>query len=225
MHGEAARATAPRVRVSALSVGVDCEYRFRDRRVDRNSKQAARHELRLRKERDPRFVERYSLLSRRYRIYVGREGHERLFQFSRRQFEELTARVREHGVALVGAVGRERLWWVGREDLFWADDDLAAEDVELLIWDRHRRQSERLHRLRKIRVHDVQADAARRERIPADVRHFVWRRDDGRCVRCGAEEDLQFDHVIPYSRGGANSVENIQILCGSCNREKGDAIA
>lgn len=192
---------------------------------DQRSKQAARHELRLRKERDPRFVERRSWLSRRYRICVGRDGHQRRFQFTRREFEELTAWVREHGVALVGAVGRERLWWAGGEDLFWADDDLAAEDVELLIWDRHRRLNERLHRLRKIRARDVRVDAARRERIPADVRQFVWRRDDGRCIFCGTEEDLQFDHVIPYSRGGANSVENIQILCGSCNRQKGDAIA
>ena len=42
----------------------------------------------------------------------------------------------------------------------------------------------------------------------------------GRCVRCGAEEDLQFDHVIPVARGGGNAPENIQVLCGPCNRAK-----
>ena len=45
------------------------------------------------------------------------------------------------------------------------------------------------------------------------------------CVACGAEEDLQFDHVIPVARGGGNAAENLQILCGTCNRQKSDKIA
>ncbi len=57
--------------------------------------------------------------------------------------------------------------------------------------------------------------------IPQDVKIAVSARDGGRCRRCGSTEKLHFDHVIPVSRGGANSVANIQLLCGACNRAKG----
>ena len=46
-------------------------------------------------------------------------------------------------------------------------------------------------------------------------------RDGGRCRQCGSTNQLHFDHVIPISGGGANTVANIQLLCGACNRAKG----
>jgi 5-methylcytosine-specific restriction endonuclease McrA len=52
----------------------------------------------------------------------------------------------------------------------------------------------------------------------------VVERDGLRCVQCGAAEDLQFDHILPVALGGATSVENLQILCGDCNRAKSDAL-
>jgi hypothetical protein len=57
--------------------------------------------------------------------------------------------------------------------------------------------------------------------IPQDVKIAVSARDGGRCRKCGSTQKLHFDHVIPVSRGGANSVANIQLLCGACNRSKG----
>jgi hypothetical protein len=57
--------------------------------------------------------------------------------------------------------------------------------------------------------------------IPQDVRIAVSVRDQGMCVQCGSKEDLHFDHKIPWSRGGTNTVNNIQLLCGRCNRIKG----
>jgi hypothetical protein len=57
--------------------------------------------------------------------------------------------------------------------------------------------------------------------IPQDVKIAVSARDGGRCRRCGSTEELHFDHVIPWSKGGANTVNNIQLLCGPCNRRKG----
>lgn len=57
--------------------------------------------------------------------------------------------------------------------------------------------------------------------IPQDVKIAVSARDRGRCRQCGSTQQLHFDHVIPISRGGANTVANIQLLCGACNRAKG----
>ncbi len=56
--------------------------------------------------------------------------------------------------------------------------------------------------------------------IPSSVKQRVWRRDGGRCVRCCASTDLEFDHVIPVSKGGSSTENNLQILCARCNRNK-----
>jgi HNH endonuclease len=64
----------------------------------------------------------------------------------------------------------------------------------------------------------------RRPPIPETVRHEVWRRDGGRCVDCGSRENLHFDHIVAWSRGGSNTARNIELRCESCNLKKGDGI-
>lgn len=61
-------------------------------------------------------------------------------------------------------------------------------------------------------------------RIPQEVKMAVWQRDQGKCVQCGATDYLEFDHIIPFSKGGASTVNNVQILCRRCNLTKGDRI-
>jgi 5-methylcytosine-specific restriction endonuclease McrA len=63
-----------------------------------------------------------------------------------------------------------------------------------------------------------------RQSIPKFVQHEVWRRDEGRCVKCGSQEKLEFDHIIPLSKGGSNTVRNVQLLCENCNRGKSNNI-
>jgi hypothetical protein len=63
--------------------------------------------------------------------------------------------------------------------------------------------------------------ADQRTRIPLHVRDAVWRRDGGRCTKCGDRERLEFDHIIPVSKGGSNTERNLELLCESCNRAKG----
>jgi len=71
---------------------------------------------------------------------------------------------------------------------------------------------------------ETTGDRLSRPIIPEAVRHEVWRRDGGRCVHCGSQENLEFDHIIPISKGGANTARNIQLLCEACNRKKSDKI-
>jgi hypothetical protein len=67
--------------------------------------------------------------------------------------------------------------------------------------------------------------AQRRRIIPTDVKLEIWRRDGGKCVVCGASDELHFDHIIPYSKGGTSlSPDNIQLLCARHNLEKSDDI-
>lgn len=97
--------------------------------------------------------------------------------------------------------------------------------VELLIleqFDKERRKFEKLMQLYKSDA--VQQGSRRRERIPEHVRIMVWRRDGGKCARCGGREKLEYDHIVPISKGGGNTERNIELLCEGCNREKGDRI-
>lgn len=60
--------------------------------------------------------------------------------------------------------------------------------------------------------------------ITQNVKDRVWNRDGGKCVQCDSNENLEFDHIIPFSKGGANTYRNIQLLCEQCNRQKSNKI-
>lgn len=116
--------------------------------------------------------------------------------------------------------------WVYREHIVKVEGGGLASDENLLLRIKHavlreekiiariRREIEAFENLDKI-------SSARRERISESVRLFVWQRDDGKCVKCGSRESLEFDHIIPVALGGSNTDRNIQLLCERCNREKG----
>lgn len=59
-----------------------------------------------------------------------------------------------------------------------------------------------------------------RHTIPDAVRHHVLQRDEFCCQHCGATEHLEIDHIRPVTLGGDNDINNLQVLCGTCNRRK-----
>ena len=59
------------------------------------------------------------------------------------------------------------------------------------------------------------------DRPPAFTRFNVFLRDAFSCQYCGSGEDLTFDHVVPRSRGGRTTWENIVTACAPCNLAKG----
>ncbi|MGZ6249601.1 MAG: HNH endonuclease [Syntrophales bacterium] len=61
--------------------------------------------------------------------------------------------------------------------------------------------------------------------IPTAVKLEVWKRDSGKCAKCGSNDDLHFDHIIPWSKGGSSTTAaDIQLLCARHNLEKHNRI-
>ena len=61
--------------------------------------------------------------------------------------------------------------------------------------------------------------------IPTDIKKRVWIRDEGKCVICGAKDELHFDHDLPYSKGGTSvKLDNVKILCARHNLSKSNKI-
>ena len=51
-------------------------------------------------------------------------------------------------------------------------------------------------------------------------RALIYKRDDYKCQYCGTSRDLSIDHVLPRSRGGQDTWENMVAACFSCNSKK-----
>lgn len=155
---------------------------------------------------------------RRYRFAAGRlEASASLGRGEHRALLE-----RQTAVPVIVLEADGKTWWMYGDRVYVEDSGLGADDVLALAADRERRRDRQLRR-----AHDLlrgEHPPARRESIPEELRRLVFRRDGGACVRCGSRELLQFDHVIPVARGGASTLENLQVLCSECNRAKRDDI-
>lgn len=57
--------------------------------------------------------------------------------------------------------------------------------------------------------------------IPESLRNQVYERDGYKCVKCGSTNNLQLDHIIPFSKGGKTEFDNLETLCKPCNLKKG----
>ena len=63
-----------------------------------------------------------------------------------------------------------------------------------------------------------------KQRIPKNIRRWVIERDGYHCVYCDedlTDSEIHLDHVIPESRGGPTTADNLQVTCRKCNTSKG----
>jgi hypothetical protein len=126
---------------------------------------------------------------------------------------------------LYGDVPSKICFWIFKNRIYLHNDDFdfSYEEFKLLVreeFDKERRHFEKL----QTKFTGLAEISRERTKIPSSVRIFVWQRDGGRCADCGSNENLEYDHIIPFSKGGSNTERNIQLLCGNCNRLKSDRI-
>jgi hypothetical protein len=111
--------------------------------------------------------------------------------------------------------------WYYKGNIYKIDGTYTDEQSRLLILeeeDKQRRLFEKLNL--KFNNSSNEDSSYSRPRIPENVRVEVWRRDGGKCARCGSREKLEYDHIVPISKGGSNTARNIELLCEKCNRSK-----
>jgi hypothetical protein len=116
---------------------------------------------------------------------------------------------------------RDRHYWWHRDAFYWTNAEHGNQDIKALLFARERQRERELEHAHALLAASTSPAARKREPIPKDAKLAVWRRDEGHCVECASDFDLQYDHIIPFSMGGADSVDNLQLLCARCNQVKG----
>lgn len=116
-----------------------------------------------------------------------------------------------------------RKWWIYKNEFYVEDEEYSVDDILVLILDLIEEKNKKVRRARarlsQLSTEDDEINS--RPPISDDVKLFVWQRDKGKCVKCGSQRNLEFDHIIPFSLGGSSTARNIQLLCERCNRSKG----
>ena len=167
----------------------------------------------------PRFMGRFD-----FSIQVGRKRYVISRRVQRETLATWNARQRKFPQSMrIDELGRTYWNFANR---WWSDNDgLNAQQVHALLVTRLQRESAKIERAQGMVAMRGGPRTPVRGSIPDDVKQYVWARDEGRCRACGATTELQFDHVIPVVMGGGSAADNLQILCGPCNRRKGAGLA
>ncbi len=152
-------------------------------------------------------------------VSVGRQSYRLPTKTHKDQWAQAWAAQQTFPVYIM-TVGERSLWHF-QDRFYWDNDGLGVDQVYALLVTRHQREQQRIERAQAMVTYGATPRQASRGSIPDDLKQLVWQRDGGCCRHCGSNVELQYDHIIPVAMGGATSAENLQILCGPCNRQKG----
>ena len=157
--------------------------------------------------------------SRYYRFHTG--GSCTQAALSEVEYRSLLGRQRDMPAQVMLDTESRKRRWMFRGNFYWEDEGYSETEMKALIIERIRRRERKIARAISHMEAEESKASTTREPIPDDVKVFVWRRDGGSCIKCGSRENLEYDHIIPISKGGSSTARNIQLLCDACNRSKG----
>ncbi|WP_434744386.1 HNH endonuclease [Streptomyces sp. A-14] len=165
-----------------------------------------------------------SLFGRKGRVWlrIGHVVHRGDDRIREEEYREIEHAQRGRPYRLVTNQGRTYWWFQDR--FYWENDQLAEDEVFALLVTRQQREQQRIDRAMSMVAMGEEPRVNKRGHTSDDVKQLVWRRDQGRCRVCGSTSELQFDHIIPVAMGGSSEPENLQLLCGPCNRRKGGGL-
>ncbi len=115
-------------------------------------------------------------------------------------------------------------FWIFKGSIYEVDQSFSQANMRLLVLEEFDRERRRFERLKQKYDLPEREETRIRLRIPEQVRIEVWRRDGGKCAVCGSRDNLEYDHIVPVSKGGSNTARNIELLCEKHNRSKGAKI-
>lgn len=99
--------------------------------------------------------------------------------------------------------------------LFWKPEEFASEEIQAIK-----------ENIRLTIANNAINNSYQKRRTQSIVnnkknKHIVIEKDGGKCKKCKSSDNLTIDHIVPIKKGGRDNIENLQLLCRSCNSKKG----
>ena len=72
-------------------------------------------------------------------------------------------------------------------------------------------------------IHRTDIPSDRKGKKSKNIRHIRYGEQEGKCTGCREHfpfRNMTEDHIVPQKKGGADTDDNIQLLCGACNSKK-----
>jgi hypothetical protein len=182
----------------------------------------ARHKLaesRERLQRLHRDASHHDDAGRRAKVFRLHSARHHL-ECSERRFARLSTSQADHPVLVAKREGRR--WWWYLDRFWWDDEGLSPRDVAALVGHSDLqllRQADDRAQARAAAL-GLEPAAPREDDVSPIVRFAVWCRDRGRCVDCRSSDDLGYDQIIPFSKGGLRWIANVELRCTGCRERR-----